>query len=114
MIKKDKKKKSGFGDLIAGLFSAKDDGAGLNLFGEKKEEEPSSFYGDTKEDGDSFNSSYYEPGEKGSEPEEGRKREGSRLQFLKYMGWLEYVVIAVEVFLIIYTVLVLLNLAPIF
>lgn len=86
------------------------------LFSEAREDDDDtmpSFYGNSEDEGDSFNSSYYEEGGvKGSKKKEEKERH--KLEILRYLTWMEYGVIAVELFLIIYTILVLLGIVPIF
>ncbi len=111
MIKPIKKKATP--SFLGGLFSPKKapEKKGSSLFGKDDEDDKlPSFYGKTDDDGDSFNSSYYE--EKSSKKREVKERQ--RLEFLRYLTWMEYAVVAVELFLIIYTILVLLGIVPIF
>jgi hypothetical protein len=121
MIKTDIGKKPNKPSLLGGLFGGGNKSSGeVSLFGKKKAEKSegqgSSFYGNDADEGDSFNSSFYDTG--GASSGSGERKKGqeseAKLAFLKYMGWVEYLVIAVEIFLIVYTLLVLLNLAPLF
>jgi hypothetical protein len=117
MMKTEIPKKKGTG--LAGLFGGKGKKTqqkGMSLFGAKKEEDQAStFYGGEEDEGDSFNSSFYS-GKKEAEEvsEDGAPKWYGRLAFFKYLSVLEYFVVAVELFLIIYTILVLLNIAPMF
>jgi hypothetical protein len=122
MIKTDIGKKPQKPSLLGGLFGGggnKSSGE-VSLFGskkaEKKQSQGSSFYGAEDDEGDSFNSSFYDTGGQSGGTGERKKGQESeaKLAFLKYMGWVEYLIIAVEIFLIIYTFLVLMNLAPLF
>jgi len=110
------KKKSAAPSLIGGLFGKKKASAKKNtaLFGNNEDDEDMpSFYGKAEDEGDSFNTSYYEEGAGGKSKKE-TAREEARLEFLRYLSWLEYGIVVVELFLIIYTILVLLGIAPIF
>jgi hypothetical protein len=107
--------------FLGGLFGGGNKASGeVSLFGkskaEKSESQGSSFYGSDNDEGDSFNSSYYDTG--GASSGSGERKKGqeseAKLAFLKYLGVVEYLIIAVEIFLIVYTFLVLMNLAPMF
>lgn len=114
------KKKPGIPSLLEGILPRRKQQAKstASLFKNSDDDDMPSFYGKTEEEGDSFNSSYYEDsraeGEGASRSNRQGQKEQKRLGFLKYLTWLEYLVIAVELFLIIYTILVLLEIMPIF
>jgi hypothetical protein len=110
------KKKPAAPPIIGRLFGKKKAPTKKNtaLFGNNEDDDDMpSFYGKTEDEGDSFNTSYYEEGTGGKSKKQ-IVQEKARLEFLKYLSWLEYGIVVVELFLIIYTVLVLLGIAPIF
>ena len=116
MKKKEIAKKPTGKSIMGALFGKgkKNDQRGASLFAEKDEEEKSAFYNENEDEGDSFNTSYYTAGRKETEQEKKEVKETGRFGFVKSFSWLEYLIIAFELFLIVYTILVLANLAPIF
>jgi hypothetical protein len=99
---------------LFGLNKKKEPQKGTSLFGTEPEEEKSAFYGESGDEGDSFNTSFYSSDGKQTEQGKREEKETSKLGFIKSFTWLEYLVVAFEFFLVVYTILVLANIAPIF
>ena len=116
MKKKEIGKKPRGTSIIGAFFGKgkKKDQRGASLFGAKEEEEKSAFYNETDDEGDSFNTAFYTTGGRETEQEKREVKEISRFGFVKSFTWLEYIILAFELFLVVYTILVLANLAPIF
>jgi hypothetical protein len=116
MIKKEINKKSGTPGIFTNILGqGNKDQRGSTLFQPKDGVKDGSYYGGGDDDeGNSFNDSFYGEGGEPKEKTTLLQRKPSRFSFLKYLSWIEYIVIAVEIVLIVYTILVLINMAPIF